>query len=202
MGPNTPLLLFAFIVMSSYLATAATSSKLIAVVTGANKGIGLEVAKQLSSSGKIKTILACRNAELGEAATRELITNGFDVDFMICDIGSEDSIANFVCDLSARYPVVDILVNNAAIAFKGSDPTPFDQQAAPTMKVNFFGTLFLTKAMLPLLSKSASPRIVNVASQAGCLRILPNEERRRMFTDPDLTEARLCDLMNEFGIHF
>lgn len=201
MQPSILLLLLALIVMSSYLATATSSNKLVAVVTGANKGIGLEIVKQLSSSGKIKTILACRNPELGEAATRELAANGLDVDFMVCDIGSEESIEAFASGLSAKYPVVDILVNNAAIAFKGSDPTPFEQQAAPTMKVNFFGTLYLTKALLPLLSKSSSPRIVNVASQAGSLRIIPSEERRRIFTDPSLTEERLCDLMNEFGMY-
>ena len=74
------------------------------------------------------------------------------------------------------FDSIDILVNNAAIAFKGSDPTPFAQQAWPTINTNYFGTLRLTEGLLPLIEKSTrSPRIVNVASSAGHLRILTSK---------------------------
>ena len=67
----------------------------------------------------------------------------------------------------------DLLINNAAIAFKAADPTPFDKQTAPTLAVNYYGTVAVTEAVLPLLLASdADPRVVNVASMAGHLRQL------------------------------
>jgi len=63
------------------------------------------------------------------------------VEFRLCDIGSKESIIRFISSLEKDYPKIDILVNNAAIAFKSSDPTPFRKQARPTIFVNFFGTL-------------------------------------------------------------
>lgn len=85
-----------------------------------------------------------------------------------------------------------------------SDPTSFHDQAEPTIKTNFFGTLHLTTQLLPLLKASSSlsktpSRIVNVASQAGLLRILRNSQfRYNQFTNPALTLSELESLMNEF----
>ena len=98
-----------------------------------------------------------------------------------------------------RYGALDVLVNNAAIAFKGSDPTPFAAQAAPTIETNFHGTVACTAAFLPLLLKSADqPRIVNIASQAGHLDILPSRERRQAFESASLTLPQLEGFMREF----
>ena len=91
-----------------------------------------------------------------------------------------------------------VQVNNAATAFKGSDPTPFHQQARPTIMTNFFGLLEVTRALLPLLKQSDDPRIVNVASQAGHLQILPSQQRKELFTSPTLTVPQLEGLMHEF----
>ena len=152
------------VILSAFLLMSA--GKKVAVVTGANKGIGLEVARQLCKEN-VQTILACRSEILGTAAAKELRAEGLDAVFEKCDIGSEDSIKSFVAAISSKYSHIDILLNNAAIAYKNSDPTPFNQQARPTMAINYFGTLQMTEAMLPLLKASPSPRIVNVASQAG-----------------------------------
>ena len=167
----------------------------IAVVTGSNQGIGKEIAKELSSVG-CKTILACRNLEAAKSAATEI--GGDNVDIRQLDISSKESIDSFTESLMKDYPCVDILVNNAAMAFKGSDPTPFDRQARPTISINYFGTLWLTEKMMPLLKKSSSGRIVNVASQAGLLRIMKSQEKKAEFTSPSLTIDRLNELMNEF----
>jgi len=170
----------------------------LAIVTGANKGIGYEIAKGLAANG-CTTILACRNAQLGEAAAREMQSEGLDVSFRLLDVGDRASIAAFAeCVKNDLGGKIDVLVNNAAIAFKGSDPTPFARQAAPTLAVNFFGTVALTNALLPFLQMSPAPRVVNVASESGHLSILKSKEKVKIFTAPDLSEERLVELMLTF----
>ena len=98
----------------------------------------------------------------------------------------------------------DILVNNAAVCF--NDPTlygkvpftPFEQQAGITVNTNFFGTLELTEAMLPLLHASSSPRIINIASAAGRLSILKSQDLVDTFTAPTLQLHELESLMRQF----
>lgn len=163
-------------------ATGAMGSKRVAVVTGANQGIGREIARNLASDFRV--ILACRNSDAGVAVETEMRTAGLDVKYMQLDIGELASIETFVSLLEQDCPVVDVLVNNAAIAFKSSAPEPFRAQAEPSFRVNFFGTCDLTTAMLPLLRKSQSAKIVNVASMAGHLRILnANPNLKRAFAE-------------------
>lgn len=171
--------------------------KRVAVVTGSNKGIGFEVAKKLCQEG-IKTIVACRNADLGTQAVATLKGEGYDAEFRQLDIADKASISNFADHLLADYPTIDILVNNAAIAFKGSDPTPFARQARPTIFVNYFGTLWTTEALLPLIRKSEHPRIVNVASESGHLGIIKGKEIRDAMTDNRLTYDELNRMMDNF----
>ena len=90
------------------------------------------------------------------------------------DVNSQDFIRD--------YQQIDVLVNNAAVAFKDSDPTPFQRQARPTLQTNFFGTVRLTLGLLPLLHRGASPRIVNVASMAGALKIFRSKVGEILFT--------------------
>lgn len=172
-------------------------SKKLAVVTGSNKGIGFHIASKLCDAG-VKTILACRNEELGLKAVSELKSKGYDCEYRNLDISDKDSVLKFTQEFAKDYEKLDILVNNAAIAFKGSDPTPFKDQANATVKPNFFGTLEVTNNLLPLLSKSAEPRIVNVASQAGRLAIIPSSKRKDMFTSPTLSVPALEELMTQF----
>ena len=103
----------------------------IAVVTGANKGIGYEIAKQLLTTCTV-VVLACRNKELGEAAVKRLASPK--ARFMQCDISDAASIAAFADTFSTEVGALDVLVNNAAIAFKGADPTPFEGQTGPTLR--------------------------------------------------------------------
>lgn len=84
-------------------------------------------------------------------------------------------------------------------AFKGKDPTPFREQAGPTLRTNFYGTVALIDAMVPLLRKSADPRVVCVASQSGRLAILDTDRaKQREVSSPDLTRARLLEMVRQF----
>lgn len=188
----TTLLLFCYVSR-----TFTKTMRRVAVVTGSNKGIGFEVARKLCQQG-IKTILACRNADLGCEAASKLRNEGFEAEFRQLDIGDKSSISQFAEQLQNDYPVIDILVNNAAIAFKAADPTPFAKQARPTIFVNYFGTLWTTEALLPLIRKSEHPRIVNVASQVGHLNIIKSNELRQALTDNSLTYEELNRMMENF----
>lgn len=169
----------------------------IAIVTGANKGIGREIAIKLCHDG-YKTILACRNADEGQKTIVDFQKLGFDAEYRQCDLSDNSSIKAFVRALCADYEYIDALINNAAIAFKNSDPTSFDKQAKPTVQTNFFGTVQLTQLLIPLLRKSLSPRIVNVASQAGHLRILRSQEKINIFSSELLKIDELESLMRQF----
>lgn len=161
------------------------------------QGIGFEISKKLCASG-LKTILACRSEALGTKAMNDLRRLGYDSEYRHLDIADEDSIARFVDSIARDYGKVDILVNNAAIAFKGSDPTPFRDQAHPTIKPNFFGTLLLSMSLLPLLRRGDSPRLVTLASEAGHLRILQTRQLMESFSSDALTVPQLQGLMNSF----
>lgn len=177
---------------------SATQTK-IAVVTGANKGIGYEIAKNIATTADFKCILAARSAEKGEAAAKELRDLGADVEFRQLDLADEDSINAFVHELREDYGRVDVLVNNAGMAFKQSDPTPFKEQTAPTIETNFWGTVHLTHALLPLMrGLSDGARIVFVASGAGHLDILKDESKRQFISKPELTRDELFNFVNEY----
>lgn len=179
------------------MSTPAAKAMKVAVVTGSNKGIGLEIAKKLCTGG-LKTVMACRNEDLGMKAVAELNAAGFDAEFRLCDIASPESIDAFICGLKKDYSSIDVLVNNAAIAFKNADPTPFEKQARVTLNTNYFGTQKLSLDMLPLLYASKAGRIVNIASQSGQLKILKSPSKKAIFTSSTLTIDELSAAMNEF----
>ncbi len=174
--------------------------KVVSVVTGANKGIGFEIARGLLRPNSC-IIVACRNVDLGIKA-RDILAEGkpddCEIVFHELDISNPQSIVSFVAAITRAYGKVDLLVNNAAIAFKNSDPTPFKDQASPTLKTNYFGTVSLTRQLLPLMNSGA--RIVNIASMAGHLKILPPAagKVRGLLTSPTLSEEQLDDVVHEF----
>jgi len=191
----------------------------VAVVTGGNKvffsplsfhqnhitnlhntlprqGIGYEICIKLGAAG-VKVILATRNDALGEAAAAKLKALGHNVEYRNLDISDDASIARFAEGLNSSYDKLDILINNAAVALFDNDPSPKKGQAIYTMKPNFFGTVRLTDALLPLLRKADAPRIVNAASQLGHLNILASEELKARFLNAT-TIAEVDTLMKEF----
>eukprot|EP01134_Creolimax_fragrantissima_P002395 CFRG2395T1 len=175
------------------------AGKRIAVVTGANQGIGFEIALLIARKG-FTTILACRREHEGNKAADKLREEGFDAQCMVLDIGDKESVKLFVTEMESKFQHCDVFVNNAAIAFKAKDPTPFIGQARPTIHINFHGTLNVIQSIEPLMRKSADPRVVTVASQAGMLRIVKNPELRALFSDKDntLTVPKLSELMDKY----
>jgi NAD(P)-dependent dehydrogenase (short-subunit alcohol dehydrogenase family) len=145
-------------------------SKRIALVTGANKGIGFEVARQLAASG-CTVLLGARNQVLGEGATATLQQEGFDVRYLSIDLDDPATIAAATGKIEADFGQLDILVNNAAIAAQGDGlPSSVSLDAIERdFRVNFLGSVAVTQAMLPLLRKASSARIVNVSSGLGSM---------------------------------
>lgn len=142
----------------------------ITLVTGANKGIGREIAAQLAALGHT-VVIGARNAELGEKAAAEL-----GADSVVLDVTDPASVAAAASSLEERYRRLDVLVNNAAIARPpGTDlahqnPSTADLGTLRTIfETNFFGVVTVTNALLPLLRRSEAPRIVNVSSSAASL---------------------------------
>lgn len=154
-----------------------SESKRTALVTGANKGIGIEVARQLAERGFI-VWLGCRDEARGVAAAKALSSAG-DVRFVRLDVTSEESVNAAAKRLREATGALDVLVNNAGVLFLDEDGPP---RARPlgvierTFDVNFYGPVRVTQAFLPLLQDAKEGRIVNVSSTMGSLTTLMDEK--------------------------
>jgi NAD(P)-dependent dehydrogenase (short-subunit alcohol dehydrogenase family) len=150
----------------------------IALVTGANQGIGLQIAKDLAAKG-ITTLVGSRNLANGEKVAREIGANAHAIQLDVTDQTSIDAAA---ARIGKEYGRLDILMNNAGISKVGEPQGTFDEVIAgsriSTAKLadirtiydtNVFGVIAVTQAMLPLLRKSKAARIVNVSSGVGSL---------------------------------
>jgi NAD(P)-dependent dehydrogenase (short-subunit alcohol dehydrogenase family) len=145
-------------------------SKKIALVTGANKGLGFEVARQLAASGSI-VLLGARNQTLGEEAAAKLKREGGDVRHLAVDLDDSATIAAAAQAIARDFGHLDILVNNAGMAAQGDGlPSSVSLDAVErAFRVNFLGSVAVTQAMLPLLRKAPAASIVNVSSGLGSL---------------------------------
>ena len=150
-----------------------TNDQTIALVTGANKGIGFEVARALGQAG-VQPILGARDPERGTAAAQTLSAEGHATSYLQLDVRNEASVAAAAAAIEALHGQLDILVNNAGIADSEHDgpPSVADLQSVRNLlETNFVGTLAVTQAMLPLLRRSAAARIINLSSALGSLTI-------------------------------
>jgi carbonyl reductase 1 len=165
-------------------------AKRVALVTGANRGIGCEVVRQLAAAG-IDAIGTSRDVAAGQAVARKL-----GVRFVTLDVTQQASIDALPEHLSG----LDILINNAGISMQGFDSSV----ARHTLDVNFFGALRLTERLLPTVRPGG--RIVMVSSGLGAAGALAPALRSR-FLDPMLTRDELVELMESFvrdvaaGVH-
>lgn len=180
-------------------------STAVAVVTGGNKGIGYAIVKGLCSKFKGDVILTARDEGRGTAAVEQLKKEGANPKFHLLDIESVESIKKLRDFLRKEYGGLDVLVNNAAIAYKVASTAPFAEQAENTVRINYFCTLDVCHELFPLLRPHA--RVVNLSSSAGKLSHIPSKVIQSKFLDPGLTEQGLSSLMKQFvedakaGVH-
>ncbi len=154
-------------------------SKKIALITGANKGIGFETARQLGNEG-VTIIAAARNEEKGNYAVELLKKEGIDIEFLKLDVDNEADIKAAVEYISSTYGKLDILINNAGIQVESENwginntENISEQALRQTLDTNFFNVVKLTNALLPLIKKSEAGRIVNLSSILGSLALHAN----------------------------
>ncbi|MFE3059784.1 SDR family oxidoreductase [Nocardia sp. NPDC059239] len=166
-----------------------------AFITGANKGIGYETARQLAARG-MTVLLGARDPELGQAAAAKLRAEGADAHFVRIDVADEQSIAAAAAQIEADFGRLDVLVNNAAISGGlDGDGKPSSGTLATLRHVyetNVFGLVAVTNALLPLLRRAEAARIVNVSSEVGSLvgRTDPNSPMSQMVSAIPYTSSK------------
>ncbi|XP_068931071.1 carbonyl reductase [NADPH] 1-like [Petaurus breviceps papuanus] len=178
-----------------------SSRSRVAVVTESNKGIGFAIVRDLCKKFSGDVILTSRNPTLGQEAVKKL--NPL---FHQLDITDPQSIRTLRGFLKERYGGVDVLINNAGMAFKIADTTPSPIQAEVTMQTNFFGTRAVSAELLPLIKPQG--RVVNVSSMMSVLSLKKcSPELQQIFRSDTITEEELVGLMKKFvedaknGVH-
>lgn len=141
-----------------------------ALITGANKGIGHEVARQLAAKG-FHVFVSARNPKAGRKAAEEITKQGGKATFLELDVNDNDSVINAVREFSNIEDHLDVLVNNAGIIVDGDNSILeiSDDLFRNTLETNTLGPLRVTRAFLPFLRKSKAPRVINVSSGGGQL---------------------------------
>ena len=167
-------------------------NKPVALVTGANKGIGLQIAKDLAAHG-FTVLVGSRNLERGETAAK---TVGLNARALQLDVTNQDSIAAAAERIRNEFGRLDVLVNNAGISHTGKPGRPLQEmlnagrasvasldEVRAVFETNVFGVIAVTQAMLPLLHEAPAGRIVNVSSSSGSLTLNaePTNPHRAMF---------------------
>lgn len=165
---------------------SANTQRSTVLITGANKGIGRETARQLAAAGWT-VWLGARDPELGKAAAADLAADGDDVRFVQLDVTDDASVDAAAVTVAAESGSLDVLVNNAGIG--GPRLAPADTTAPDFLAcfgVNLLGPVRVTHAFLPLLQTSVSPRVLMVSSGLGSFAVT---------ADPDRLEAKLQGLV-------
>ncbi|XP_071692872.1 salutaridine reductase-like [Rutidosis leptorrhynchoides] len=201
------------------------ASKRIAVVTGGNKGVGIEICRQLADH-QVIVVLTARDQKRGVNAVDKLQSSGLsDIVFHQLDVTDPASIASLANFINDRFGKLDILVNNAGISstivdeelflsldlsfpselldgrFKRSTKvvTQTFEGAQKCLDTNYYGVKHLTQALLPLLLKSTSSKIVNVSSKLGQLKNVEDESAKRILSEFDgLTEELVDEVVIEY----
>ena len=175
----------------------------IALVTGANKGIGYHIARNLACSG-FNIFIGCRDIERGSVAQKELQAEAPNatISLIEIDISKEETVKVAAAKISVSCEEgLDVLVNNAAMAHNVYSTVPFAEQATQTIDVNYFGTLKVCEHFIPLLKKSGNSRVINISSRMGSSHKVKDILLRDEITSPTLTVQRLNEIMNGFRKH-
>ncbi|KAJ4977581.1 hypothetical protein NE237_008361 [Protea cynaroides] len=200
-----------------------SATKKLAVVTGANKGIGLEICRQLATIGVI-VVLTARDEKKGVEAVEKLKGSGLShVVFHQLDVMDTASITSLADFIKTQFGKLDILVNNAGIIGLNLDDDAYrvimaldgppevklakyrelaretKEMAEECVQANYYGAKNVTEALLPFLQQSDSPRIVNVSSSAGKLQNVSDTWAKEVLSDEDgLTEEKVDDVLNKY----
>ncbi|KAE8164273.1 hypothetical protein BDV40DRAFT_298534 [Aspergillus tamarii] len=151
---------------------------IIALVTGANSGIGEAVARQLARQPDHHVILTARNLEAGEKVAAAIVEEGYSASAVHLDLSSDVSISAVTKHIQEVYGKLDILVNNAGTAIDHRTDLSVRENLSMTFDTNVFGTAVLTDALLGLLRQSTAPRVVFVSSSLGSLALSKDENWR------------------------
>lgn len=178
--------------------------KKIALITGANRGIGLETARQLGKKD-ITVIVAARSKEKADNAADQLISEGVDAKGIQLNVTDDEDVKAAVAYLEKEYGRLDVLVNNAGIIqgeeFAGdSTITVTQKDLYDTFNTNVFSVVNLTQQLLPLIKKSEAGRIVNLSSILGSLALHADENSPIAGSKPFAYDASKTAL-NQFTVH-
>lgn len=173
-----------------------SAGKLVAVVTGSNKGIGFAIVRGLCKKFDGDVFLTARKEALGQEAVKALNGEGLHPKFHQLDITDKNSIDKLRNFLQSTYGGLDVLVNNAAIAYV-EDTVSFAEQAEMSVKTNFVGTLDVCKSLFPLLRPHA--RVVTVSTRGAHMGAQHcSDELKAKFGNPDITVPEIEQLMADF----
>jgi len=179
------------------------NTKKVALITGANKGLGFEMARQLGQA-EVTVVLAARDPQKGEAAAAKLRGEGLDVQFLKLDVTEKADRAAASAFLDKKFGRLDILINNAGISAEvlgtGTVSATTADTIHRTFETNFFAPVALTKALLPLLMKSDAGRIVNMSSILGS-QTLHADPKSQIYDFKSLSYDASKAALNSFTIH-
>ncbi len=146
----------------------------VALITGGNKGIGKEIARQLGLLG-YTVVLTARNRDAGAKAVEELVAAGCDAHTVALEVTNSSDIASLAKYLKEKFGKLDVLVNNAGIAIEwDGQPTNADK-VRRTLETNLIAPYAITEALVPLLSLSSDARVINHSSQLGSIDAAENK---------------------------
>jgi NAD(P)-dependent dehydrogenase (short-subunit alcohol dehydrogenase family) len=171
------------------------TDKTVALITGANKGLGLEIARQLGKQGLV-VVLGSRDEARGAAAAAELRHQDIDAHAVKLDVTNKDDVAALPAFFKGKFGRLDVLVNNAGISERHSDDVDVLRRVFET---NLFGAVAVTYALLPLLKASLAGRIVNHSSVLGSLTSVQKKpEMFGNFVTPAYTASKAA--LNGFTV--
>ena len=179
----------------------STNEGRIALVTGANKGIGLETARQLARDHGFTVLIGARDEVRGEEAAQILRGEGLDAQFLHISPTNAASIADAVREVESKFGVLDVLVNNAGMLLPGDFAPPAQvplEVLRDTFDLNVFGMHAVTQAFWPLLNRSTAARLVNMSSSLGSLTLHASGSQPIQPLAMDASKAA----MNMMTIHY